>query len=246
MMESLKSWIRVDPRCDFTLYNIPFGVFSTKSDPESKRRCCSAIGDYIIDLVALYENKLLIESDHGNVFNKPSLNSFMELNKTFWSNTRIQIIKLLLEESYRDIDGICIPDRRLRDNEELKRLTLLPLSSVNLHLPVDISDYTDFYSSREHAENVGSIFRGKNSVTGNCLQPNWLHLPVGYHGRSSTVVVSNTDVTRPCGQVLMEDGTPQLVPCRSLDFELELGYLIGGTPNKLGEVRKLYSFFAIN
>lgn len=236
-MKSLVSWITVDPRSDFTLNNIPFGVFSSKNEPE-KLQCCSAIGVHVINLAALYEHELLIKSDHGNVFNKPSLNCFMERNKEYWRITRIQIINLLLDESCSMTDSTFIPDRRLRDNEELKQLILLPLSSVDLHLPVHISDYTDFYSSREHAENVGSIFRGKNSVTGSYLQPNWLHLPVGYHGRSSTVVVSNTDVRRPCGQVLLEDGRPQLVPCRSLDFELELGYLIGGPPNKLGEVSK--------
>lgn len=243
MLETYKSWIEIHPCSEFSLNNIPFGVFSHKNDLASAKRCGTAIGDNVVDLSLLYEHGLInfhsmdsILCDR-NIFAEPSLNSFMELPKIAWQSIRHQLIKLFIlnEDS----------DDRLKNNATLQNLAILPFSAVTMHLPAIIGDYTDFYSSKEHAENVGSIFRGKNSITGSCLQPNWLHLPVGYHGRSSTVVVSGTDCRRPRGQVLLPQSDPhlpQLLPCQALDFELELGCFIGGPSNELGEVRKGRAF----
>src|SRR5262249_3126104 len=119
----------------------------------------------------------------------------------------------------------------LRDNTELRERALLPLSAVTLHLPVAIGDYTDFYSSKEHARNVGIMFRGE----ANALMPNWLHLPVAYHGRASSGVLSGTPIRRPSGQIKPKDAdAPQFSPSRELDFELETGFFIG-PGNCLGE-----------
>ena len=237
----MSSWIEVHSSSDFSLHNIPFGVFSGKQEDSlaetrtnhNFRRCCSIIGNFVIDLSALYENGLIFLPDCENIFNYPTLNKFIGLEKSYWREIRTQLFNLFVDDS----TGLLESNSRLRNDEDLKRKVLFPIENVQLHLPVEIGDYTDFYSSREHAENVGSIFRGKNSITGTCLQPNWLHLPVGYHGRSSTVVVSGTNVRRPCGQVLTTEGHPEFVPCRSLDFELELGYILGGPENRIGEVR---------
>jgi len=258
-MKSLRSWIPVDPKSHFSIYNIPYGIFSDKNPSTglstTHKRCCTAIGDFVLDLAMLYEHGLLetknnaekechissnlisqtISNSIGNVFAQPHLNSFMQSNKVVWQSVRKQIINLLICEDC--INDKFSPDNRLQNNLELREAALKPMNAVNLHLPVNIGDYTDFYSSREHAENVGSIFRGKNPVTGNCLQPNWLHLPVGYHGRSSSVVVSNTNVRRPCGQVLLPGSNePIYMASTSLDFELELGYFLGGESNELGDV----------
>jgi len=119
----------------------------------------------------------------------------------------------------------------LRDNTELRERALIPMEKVTMHLPARIGDYTDFYSSRDHATNVGTMFRGKE----NALMPNWLHLPVGYHGRSSSVVVSGTPVRRPCGQTrAADDKPPSFGPCKLMDFELEMAFFVGPA-NALGQ-----------
>ena len=147
------------------------------------------------------------------VFAASSLNPFMALGPKVWSRTRARISELLRHDH---------PE--LRDNEKLRKRALVPMADVKLHLPIAVSGYTDFYSSKEHATNVGVMFRGKD----NALQPNWLHMPIGYNGRASTVVVSGTKVRRPRGQLKPPTAdVPSFGPCKRLDFELEMGVVVG-------------------
>src|SRR5258707_15238096 len=147
------------------------------------------------------------------VFAQPSLNAFMALGRPAWIEVR-QMLQHLLDEN----------SPTLRDNVALRERALLPLSMVKLHLPAEIGDYTDFYSSREHATNVGSMFRGE----GNALLPNWLHVPVGYHGRASSIVLSSNAIRRPSGQTIPNDvDSPQLGLSRVLDFVLVTVYFEG-------------------
>ena len=189
-------------------------MFSTAALPTP--RVGVAIGDYVLDLWELEQNCRL---DVGNlgVFAAPTLNPFMALGPKVWSQTRARISELLRDDN---------PE--LRDNDDLRARTLVPMANARLHLPIAVSGYTDFYSSKEHATNVGVMFRGKD----NALQPNWLHMPIGYNGRASTVVVSGTKVRRPRGQLKPPNAEhPSFGPCKRLDFELEMGAVIGqGSP----------------
>src|SRR5438445_9324577 len=180
---TLRSFIDVDPASDFPIQNLPYGVFSTAANPTL--RVGVAIGDYVLDLWELEQDCRLDVGPLG-VFSQPSLNAFMALGPKAWSKTRARISELLRDDH---------PE--LRDNEELRRRTLVPKAEARLHLPIAVSGYTDFYSSREHATNVGVMFRGKD----NALQPNWLQMPIVYNGRASTVVVSGTEVRRPRGEL---------------------------------------------
>jgi fumarylacetoacetase len=157
---------------------------------------------------------------HQDVLNDSVLNRFMSLGNQAWRETRSRIKDLLSNSN-----------PTLKDNTELRQKALVDRSKCIMHLPADIGDYTDFYSSRQHATNVGTMFRGKE----NALMPNWLHLPVGYHGRSSSVVVSGTDFRRPSGQSQPDETKPPVFgPCKLLDFELEMAFFVG-PGNKLGE-----------
>jgi len=150
-----------------------------------------------------------------------ALNFFMQQGPKVWTKTRARVSELLRADH---------PE--LRDNEELRKLALVPMADVQLHMPFMVAGYTDFYSSKEHATNVGVMFRGKD----NALQPNWLHMPIGYNGRASTVVVSGTKVRRPRGQLKHPNAEhPSFGPCRRLDFELEMGAVIG-QPSPMGEM----------
>jgi fumarylacetoacetase len=154
------------------------------------------------------------------VFRRASLNAFMALGRPAWRETRELVTRLLSAD-----------EPRLRDREALRDAALVPQSSVEMLLPAEVGDYTDFYSSREHATNVGVMFRGPDAA----LQPNWLHLPVGYHGRASSLVPGGVDVRRPCGQSRPDDGAPPVFgPSRQMDFELEVGAFVG-PGNMLGE-----------
>ncbi|MEY9440472.1 fumarylacetoacetase [Bradyrhizobium elkanii] len=171
-----------------------------------------AIGDYVLDLWELEQDSRLDVGPLG-VFSQPSLNAFMALGPKVWSATRARISELLRSDH---------PE--LRDNRELRARALVPMADVKLHMPFAVSGYTDFYSSKEHATNVGVMFRGKD----NALQPNWLHMPIGYNGRASTVVVSGTKVRRPRGQLKPPTAeVPSFGSCKRLDFELEMGVVVG-------------------
>lgn len=198
----------------FPIQNLPYGVFSAR---DKAPRVGVAIGDSVLDLSVLSEAGLLSSYD---VFAEPSLNAFMACGPRAWGEVRATLQYLVDEET-----------PTLRGNRRLRERALIPIQDVTMHLPVAVGDYTDFYSSKQHASNVGSIFRDKN----NPLLPNWLHLPVAYHGRASSLVVSGTPIRRPRGQTKRPDETtPQFGPSRELDFELEIGYFIG-QGNNLGE-----------
>lgn len=216
----LKSFIEVSSDSHFPIQNLPFGVF--RPDKSKPARVGVAIGSFILDCSVLEQNGFFdTPAIFGKeVFNKPSLNAFMKLGK----QARIEVRRILS-------DLLSADNPTLRENENLRKRVLIPMSKAILELPVEIGDYTDFYSSREHATNVGTMFRGKD----NALQPNWLHLPVGYHGRSSSVVVSGTNVRRPMGQTKADDAEmPSFGASRLVDFELEMGFFVG-TGNPLGE-----------
>ena len=214
--------MEVSSTSDFSICNVPFGLFSTAG---TAPRCGSRIGDFVVDVKALQERGVFNGLGFDTtVLRDTTLNRFMALTRSAWRATRAKLIDLLR------IGG----DPTLKDDELLRSQVIIPIESVTMHLPAEIGDYTDFYSSREHATNVGIMFRGKD----NALQPNWLHLPVGYHGRSSSVVVSGTDVTRPRGQLQANKDEPKdgsvFGPCRLLDFELEMACFVGGPANTLG------------
>lgn len=213
----LKSFIAVAADSDFPIQNLPFGIFSTRSNPAL--RAGVAIGDYVLDLAELERAGVLQIAAHP-VFNQATLNAYIALGKAIWRSTRAAISALLQEDN-----------PRLRDDAALRKLALVPMSEAVLHLPVRVDGYTDFYSSREHATNVGMMFRDP----ANALLPNWLHLPVGYNGRASSVVVSDTDVRRPMGQVKAPTAEqPSYAPCAKLDFELEMAFIVGAE-TALGE-----------
>jgi len=217
----LQSFVYVGEDHQFPIQNLPYGVFYRKNTDEFPR-IGVAIGDFVLDLALLEENGLFEgTSVHGsNVFHSSSLNEFMGLGKDAWKSTRERISELL-----QDKPG------PLRDNPKLSKLALIPSEEVELILPVEIGDYTDFYASRYHAFNVGTMFRGAE----NALMPNWLHLPVGYHGRASSIVVSGVDIHRPKGQILPASQTsPILDQSQKLDYEFEMGFFVG-PGNKLGE-----------
>lgn len=214
---SLKSWVDSanDADCDFPIQNLPFGVFSTAGN--GKPRVGIAIGSKVLDLELLQAAGFLPDADP--VFGGPSLNAFMALGPEAWSNVRRTLSVLLAEST-----------PTLRDDEGLRAQVLIGMSDATLHLPIEIPGYTDFYASREHATNVGVMFRDPD----NALMPNWLHIPIGYNGRASTVVVSGTDIRRPLGQIKPPDAeAPIFSPCRKLDIELEMGAIVG-TGNDMG------------
>jgi len=216
----LKSFIQISPDSHFPIQNLPYGVFRLKGGGEPTIGV--AIGDYILDLSVIEEKGLFTRTSIGNkkVFSQKNLNEFMSLGRDAWKQVRIVLQTILSDDN-----------PALRDDEALKQAALIPMKDAVMCMPVEIGDYTDFYSSKEHATNVGIMFRGKE----NALMPNWLHLPVAYHGRASSVVISGTDIVRPKGQTKPADApSPIFGPCKLMDFELETGFFIG-TGNKLSE-----------
>lgn len=212
----LKSWVNISANHDFSIYNLPFGIFSHQG---GNKKVGVAIGDYILDVYALHANGLLSSAASIEIFNQGYLNPLMDLGRGFAGELRLSIQKLLLEGN-----------TELKQRNDLSSL-LIPTSECQLHLPVQIGDYTDFYSSIEHATNVGMMFRDP----ANALLPNWKHLPVGYHGRSSSIILSGQPIHRPKGQTKADDQPlPTFGPCRLLDFELETGFFVSGG-NNLGK-----------
>ena len=209
-MSLLKSWVSPanDPDGPFPVNNLPFGVFSDGGPA----RCCTAIGDRVLDLSALEAAGLLPAMG----FDEPALNTFMAKGNDAWALVRENLIALLSEGS---------------DDQETVAAALHPMAAATLHLPFRVAEYTDFYAGKHHASNVGTMFRGPE----NALPPNWLHIPIGYNGRASTVVVSGTDVVRPLGQLKAPDAdAPSFGPCKRLDIELEMGAVVG-LPSAMGE-----------
>lgn len=218
---SLSSFIEVEQESHFPIQNLPYGLARPKNGGEAF--LCTAIGNYVVNLAELEAAGVFDgpQLDGKHVFRASTLNDFMELGRKAWAEARSYISTLLSAD-----------EPTLRDNEALRERVLIPMEEVEMMLPVDIGDYTDFYSSEQHATNVGSMFRDPE----NALKPNWKHLPVGYHGRASSVVISGTDLHRPQGQILPPDSddTPIFSACKLLDFELEMGFLTG-PGNPLGD-----------
>ncbi|MCW3085553.1 MAG: fumarylacetoacetase [Bacteroidetes bacterium] len=215
---SLTSWVEVDPKSDFPIQNLPFGIFKTQS---SSPRIGVAIGDQVLDLAILNKLGFLDNLKIDNsVFTNQYLNDFIALGKQTTMAVRERISNLLNANN-----------AELRDNKEAQAKVLQYISNVQMQMPVRIGDYTDFYSSIDHATNVGTMFRDPT----NALLPNWKHLPVGYHGRASSIVVSGTDFHRPKGQTKPADSElPVFGPTKLLDFELETAFIIGKSTN-MGE-----------
>jgi fumarylacetoacetase len=209
---ALRSFVPVPPDSHFPIQNLPYGVFQRHGAGLS---IGVAIGEQVLDLTLLERHGLFNGPQLRNhrVFAAGKLNELMALGRPAWSEARARISRLLRDD-----------EPTLRDDVSLRSRALVPRSDIEMLLPADIGDYTDFYSSREHATNVGTMLRGAD----NALMPNWLHLPVAYHGRASSVVISGTDVVRPCGQSKPEKtDSPVFGPTRSLDFELEMAVLVG-------------------
>lgn len=215
---SRKSWLPVPPESDFPIQNIPFGVFLTRDDVIT---IGTRIGNTAIDLGALHQLGYFSEIPlTDDIFLQDSLNDFISDGKKTWRLVRNRIAELFDRKN-----------QELQHHEEHKKIILFDLDEIEMQLPVQIGDYTDFYSSREHATNVGKMFRDPD----NALLPNWLHIPVGYHGRSSSIVPSGTPIRRPYGQTLPGDSaTPAFGPSKRVDFELEMAFITTDA-NKLGE-----------
>jgi len=204
----LKSWVHVPKGSDFPIQNLPFGIFKTRY---LTAVAGVAIGNHVLDLVYLHEHGYLDGLDlPQGVFNQKYLNDFLALGKKKTREVRERVSVLLRH-----------------DNDELqavdREIALVPMTEVQMLIPLRIPNYTDFYSSEEHATNVGSMFRDPK----NALLPNWKHLPVAYHGRASSIVVSGTNIHRPKGQIKPVDVEPPVYcPTRKLDFELEVAFII--------------------
>ena len=203
-MKKLTSWLDIPSDSDFSIYNLPFGIFSKK---KGRTRAGIAIGNHIVDLASLAEAELIDVSPF--VFRQSTLNEFIGLGKKITNKVRLDVQRLLIDA-----------DSPLKEKSEM----LVLQADVQMHIPVHIGDYTDFYSSIEHATNVGKMFRDPE----NALLPNWRHIPVGYHGRASSIVVSGTPIKRPKGQLMPKDATaPVFKASGRLDFELEMGFITG-------------------
>lgn len=206
----MKSWIESanTESSHFPVQNIPFGAASFNGQDST---CVTAIGDYVVDLSRL-EKAGLLPTSHA-VFADCSLNSFMDLGRPVWRAVRGRLMELLSENG----------DPELRNDAALRTAAILPMQNATLHLPIKVAEYTDFYAGMQHAKNMGAILRGSES-----LPANWLHIPIGYNGRASSVVVSGTDIHRPWGQIKKPDAeVPSFAPTNRLDVELELGAIVG-------------------
>ena len=206
------SWVATAQNSEFSIHNLPFGIFSL---PGRRKRAGVAIGNDVVDLQGAHELGVLQSDFDPSVLAEPFLNSFIGLGKSRTSRVRTDLQS-----------SLCDPDSPLRDSS-----ALMPREGVTMHLPVQVGDYTDFYSSLEHATNVGSMFRDPD----NPLLPNWRHMPIAYHGRSSSIVVSGASIYRPYGQIKLGDEPPYFGPTKRLDFELEMAFVVGKS-TKQGEI----------
>tara|TARA_R110001592_G_scaffold177990_8_gene418533 strand:+ start:487 stop:1749 length:1263 start_codon:yes stop_codon:yes gene_type:complete len=210
-LTTLKTWVTVPHNSDFSIYNLPFGIFSVNGDAP---KAGIAIGELIVDLEAISELGLI--SVDASYFKQKTLNEFISLGKKITNKVRLDVQRLLT-----------IENSPLKNHSEV----FVSQKDAKMHLPVHVGDYTDFYSSIEHAANVGKMFRDPE----NALLSNWRHIPVGYHGRASSIVVSGTDIHRPMGQVKTNDmEVPVFKASGNLDFELEMGFVVGKS-TELGE-----------
>jgi fumarylacetoacetase len=214
-----KSWLDIPENSDFPLYNIPFGMAYL---PDGRLRAVSRICNHVVDLAMLYQSGFFKNTGitGDDCFRQTNLNDFISLGKAITGKIRSRLAEIFSSD-----------DSSLQNNQELIKQVLYRAEDVKMVMPVLPGDYTDFYSSIEHATNVGKMFRDP----ANALLPNWRHLPVGYHGRASSIVISGTPLHRPMGQVKLNDAEdPVFIPTRELDFELEMAF-ITCKPTKLGE-----------
>ena len=211
---TLSSWVAVPLGSDFPIQNLPFGIFKTKGE---KPRVCSAIGDYVVDLAKVNDLAFFADLEiPKSIFYNQYINDFMALGKDVTRAVRDRLSEILDENETK------------WNSREMAKHIFYKMDEVELLIPIQIGDYTDFYSSIEHATNVGIMFRDP----ANALLPNWKHLPVGYHGRASSIVVSGTEIKRPKRQQIPKDSKqPVYGPCKLLDFELEMGFVIGQKTN---------------
>ena len=212
--KNLTSFIDIAADSDFSIHNLPYGIFSDAKDVtgNNNRRAGVAIGEQVLDL-SILEAEGLLSLTGGPYFDQPTLNAFIDSGRGNWTKARSTIQTLLSADS-----------DTLRDNKDLQAKALFKQADVTMHLPVHVPGFTDFYSSKEHATNVGTMFRDPK----NALLANWTEMPVGYNGRASTVIVSGTDVIRPSGQLKPNaDERPIFSPCKRLDFELETAFVVG-------------------
>ena len=219
--KNLTSFIDIAADSDFSIHNLPYGIFSDTKDAagNNNRRAGVAIGEQVLDLSVL-EAEGLLSLDGGSYFDQPTLNAFIDSGRDNWTKARTAIQMLLSNDN-----------DTLRDNIDLQAKALFKQADVTMHLPVQVPGFTDFYSSKEHATNVGTMFRDPS----NALLPNWTEMPVGYNGRASTVIISGTDVIRPSGQLKPNaDDRPIFSPCKRLDFELETAFVVG-KGNNIGQ-----------
>lgn len=206
-----QSFVEGSQDSDFPIQNLPYGIFKDNNNPQA--RVGVAIGNMILDLAVLEKHGLLAIEDQAHVFQQASLNRFITLGQDVWRTTRQKLTNLLHEDN-----------ATLRDNTTLLNQCLISQKQASMQIPLDVAGYTDFYSSLEHAKNIGCMFRDKE----NPLLPNWKHMPVAYNGRASSVVISDTPIVRPCGQIKMDpDKPPVFAASKKLDFELEMGFFIG-------------------
>lgn len=206
MNNSLSPWVEITENSDFSIHNLPFGIFST---PSLTPRVGVAIGDLIIDLSEAQKSGMFSDLKiSADVFENTFLNDFIGLGKEITNSVRTRLQNTL-----------CDADSVLLSNPSV----FVDQADARMHLPVKVGDYTDFYSSIEHATNVGKMFRDPD----NALLPNWRHLPVGYHGRASSIIVSGQDIHRPKGQTKPADSAPVFGPSKRMDFELEMAFIVG-------------------
>jgi len=213
-MTLMTSWVESANSADtpFPLNNLPYGVFSTNS---LEARCGVAIGDMILDVASLEEAGILALAEDP-LFDVPYWNDLMDMGSDAWTALRARLIELLKTDA---------------PEQAAVAPHLVPMSDARMEMPIVVAEFTDFYAGKHHAMNVGTMFRGPE----NALPPNWLHIPIGYNGRASSVIVSGTDVTRPNGQTKAPDADmPSFGPCKRLDIELEMGAIVG-TSSELGQ-----------
>lgn len=208
----MQSWINSanEPECHFPVQNLPFGVAQIGENPPV---CVSAIGDQIVNLAVLEAEGLIEAGGKDAVFARAELNGFMELGNSSWKAVRKQLADLLVAGG----------NPALKQDTSLLARAIVPMDNVTMHLPFKVAEFTDFYAGRQHAMNVGKMFRGSAD-----LPPNWLHIPIGYNGRASSVAVSGTDFHRPLGQLKSpNEEMPTFGPSQRMDIELEMGAVVG-------------------
>jgi len=234
----MNSWLPIPKDHDFSIHNIPFGVFSDSSS--NKLRVGAALGEHVIDVAALADKNFFsdILGEKKDVFEKSALNDFLSLGNEVCEKIRKKIQMLFLEET-----------NTLKENSDLHSAIIFEMQNTKQHMPIEVKDYVDFYSSISHATNVGKMFRDET----NPLLPNWKHIPIGYHGRSNSIVTSGTKIKRPYGQLKKKENEPPIyAPSERIDYELEVAFItnkkteLGSTITPLQASQHIYGLTLFN